>query len=102
MAETKFTPGPWDAAGYCGTEVYAGLKCIAQLPFGCGVDDHTLRTNARLIAAAPDLYDVVCKSDCPRPVNGRPDEFSALRCYEAGECGCFYGTALAKARGEAA
>ena len=25
---------------------------------------------------------------CPRPCNGRPEDFTASQCLEAGECGC--------------
>ena len=50
----KFTPGPWkivDHDGY-GVNVWnvAGNKCIAER---CRSDD------ARLIAAAPDMYDAL-------------------------------------------
>ncbi|WP_247996637.1 hypothetical protein [Brucella tritici] len=112
MAETKFTPGPWRAVRG-DAYVFVEVVNIAHIGVTNGDADNapfvvqakpasegSLPHNACLIAAAPDLYDAVCKSNCPRPANSRPDEFSAKQCYEAGECGCFYGTALAKARGE--
>lgn len=86
MADTKFTPGPWEASGYCGTEVYAGLKCIAQLPFGCGVDDLTMKHNARLLAASPELYASLL------------DAVTVIRSFGFGVEE--YEAVLAKARGE--
>lgn len=102
MTETKFTPGPWMAWQPRGDESVPvrtdGLGItIAYVHQGAITN---AQANAHMIAAAPDLYGAVCKSNCPRPANGRPDEFSALQCYEARECGCFYGTAIAKARGK--
>lgn len=104
MTETKFTPGPWkwqrqNEQEWPSYDLSPGVltKDTADgTPWGDEID----RANAHMIAAAPDLYGAVCKSNCPRPANGRPDEFSALQCYEARECGCFYGTAIAKARGK--
>lgn len=32
--------------------------------------------------------------DCPRPINGRPDDFLATDCVKAGECGCCFRDAL--------
>ena len=88
MIDTKFTPGPWLVKdGFSGEfEVYArtvdnfGYYEIAEIK---DLDEETL-PNARLIAAAPDLY-------------------AALRSLSTGE-GLPPGTTieglLAKARGE--
>jgi hypothetical protein len=60
MAELKFTPGPWrvNKYGSVGAGVYGCDPIVATREFFYGVDerfgDHN--ANARLIAAAPDLY----------------------------------------------
>lgn len=60
---SKFTPGPWKAVKY--SKMRIGLCCPGQgawaLLTGTNVDaDHpVLRANARLIAAAPDLYEAL-------------------------------------------
>ncbi len=49
-----FTPGPWHVLKHVG--VYAGPNLIASIH--SPIPEPT-RSNARLIAAAPDLYTVV-------------------------------------------
>lgn len=44
--------------------------------------------NARLAAENERLRAYARETDCPRPCNGRPDDFTAVQCVEAGECGC--------------
>lgn len=61
----EHTPGPWVAEG---TEVYAGADCEFHAVADCSCN-HTCRhadetrANARLIAAAPDLYAAIKNSD---------------------------------------
>jgi hypothetical protein len=43
-------------------------------------------TDADLLAALLDR-----QLECPRPASGRQDDFSAIDCILAGECGCEYG-----------
>lgn len=65
MGDPKFTPGPWEATseyiiGSDVPEVHSVLNVIADAdPLGA-VDllDEKI-ANAHLIAAAPDLYDIV-------------------------------------------
>lgn len=51
---------------------------------------------------APQLHqhgggvEAVEDGRCPRPCNGRPDDFSMRQCIEAGECGCIAFPALAQ------
>lgn len=42
------------------------------------------------------LREALRETDCPRPCNGRPDDFSAGDCFDAGECGCGVRAALQK------
>ena len=68
MSETKFTPGPWliginnvHAGGiatvYHGTDGYAEIWSEKWVEVGNGPEVND--ANARLIAAAPELYDAV-------------------------------------------
>lgn len=43
---------------------------------------------ARLAAENEKLLAYARETNCPRPCNGRPDDFAAVQCVEAGECGC--------------
>jgi hypothetical protein len=47
---------------------------------------------AKLAKEAADeidrLRNVIRQFSCPRPCNGRPDDFTAGECLDAGECGC--------------
>lgn len=43
---------------------------------------------------AAALRALLRETDCPRPCNGRPDDFSAGQCFDAGECGCGVRAAL--------
>lgn len=53
--KTKFTPGPWEVitTGRNCPEIKAGEKSIALVNEGLNI----WRTNAQLIAAAPELYE---------------------------------------------
>ena len=54
MSETKFTPGPWAPEG---PNVYVSNYELASCHDRCEQGDpRRAEANARLIAAAPDLY----------------------------------------------
>lgn len=73
MADTKFTPGPWHHIGeddddfvvYAGDEYVTNVGChsIAPVAFpdenGVVAFDVLTQANARLITAAPDLYEAL-------------------------------------------
>ena len=65
MSETKFTPGPWKMYrnGYVLSEETGERVCTphSTLPEASKVSDHIkdLKANARLIAAAPELYEAL-------------------------------------------
>jgi hypothetical protein len=63
MAETKWTPGPWEIASYSASTVKAGKQVIA-IVYGdhpkCEPDERQA-ANTKLIAAAPDLYEALIK-----------------------------------------
>jgi len=54
MSETKFTPGPWRASkdGFDVENVVGAGVCALYA-------DETCEANARLIAAAPEMYEAV-------------------------------------------
>src|SRR6185369_4458802 len=96
MSETKWTPGPWQVEAAYPDDVRAvgGVSPVAQayvVPANQG-GAAARRANARLIAAAPDLYEA-CEA--------------ALEYSEASEGGGYTSlnkqlrAALAKARGDA-
>lgn len=74
MSETKFTPGPWEVNpklytgqdggkhGYFEIAANRGMFWIARvLGFSAGEDIEQFKANARLIAAAPDMYEALKK-----------------------------------------
>ena len=86
---------PWTASrDYSGGEVglWSVLNSAGEVVF-FGMSESV----ARVIAAAPDLYSELRGSRCPRPCNGRPDEFTVGECVDVDECGCATGAALSKA-----
>ncbi len=62
MTKSKHTPGPW---GCCDTSYHAHDYRLTKpngfpLPLNVVANDHSeQRANARLIAAAPDMYEVL-------------------------------------------
>ncbi|MCP1271259.1 hypothetical protein [Acetobacter cerevisiae] len=61
MGDPKFTPGPWVTYKDLPTDVVVsknGDCSLATLDCGCGGKE-TMRANANLIAAAPDLYEAI-------------------------------------------
>ncbi len=57
MSEMKFTPGPWECFG--SGAVMATGACVAQAHWISGViTADAMDANARLIAAAPELFDL--------------------------------------------
>jgi len=60
----KHTPGPWRADG---CQIYAGLEVVPHSGWGVaeaypGQNREEGEANARLIAAAPDLFDLCNKA----------------------------------------
>jgi hypothetical protein len=68
MTTGKFTPGPWEADvtdwPLLITRKDDDQQCIAQIPEADRYwpDDETSRANARLIAKAPELRDLVAQA----------------------------------------
>jgi len=59
MSDIKFTPGPWEAVGGCMNAIAPmGSKLAIAECWYRGDWDNT-RANARLIAAAPDMYEAL-------------------------------------------
>lgn len=57
MGDCKWTKGPWriiDTISSCA--VYAGVRQVLRYAFGPDAEN---RANAHLIAASPDLYEVL-------------------------------------------
>jgi hypothetical protein len=65
MSDTPWTPGPWELDGIAieGSDQRKGAVCLmgepAQYPGDTAFMCDNWQANARLIAAAPDLYDAV-------------------------------------------
>lgn len=100
---TAWTPGPWKASGAANVTASDG-RSIAT----CDVSKRSAKSgvapedvaNARLISAAPDLFEALATARCPHPANGAPDWLTTEDCLARGECGCDQGAAIRKARGE--
>lgn len=64
MSETKFTPGPWAINSLTGPTEIAAVKPFRDIGVaytdGYGADA-TGVANARLMAAAPDLYEALTR-----------------------------------------
>lgn len=98
MSETRFTPGPWELTqqylgmGTCtlGTQIWQQMGYRIAFTEGQNVGASTELANARLIAAAPDLYAALesILQYCA-PLSEQQDQ-SRLSAFAA----------LAKARGE--
>ena len=88
MSDAKFTKGPWEAKGF--KVVRQGHKWpICHLP----LDDFDYSANARLIAAAPDLFR------CAEILAAL--EVGGGRTFPTEEDCAFARTAIAKALGNA-
>lgn len=55
MSKTKFTPGPWSQDPHALSLIIGGGKVIADVLTNVPAPQH--QANARLIAAAPALYE---------------------------------------------
>ena len=49
---------------------------------------------AIMLRKAAEMAEAIEQTECPRPCNGRPDDFTVALCIAAKECGCVYGAAL--------
>ncbi len=99
MSKAKHTPGPWDIAGYNDNGGYPepvisaninGISCYvaACIPFGQGRSE-MLDSNARLISAAPELFEALVELESGSGSSpGANKRFAKAR------------AAIAKARGE--
>jgi hypothetical protein len=102
MAEMKWTPGPWGVNKYgsVGAGAHYHVPIVASVEPLYGVDQcfGSHAANARLIAAAPELYKALTAlmKIGPRPwMEGAQVTWETwIAAYEAAE------RALAKARGE--
>jgi len=54
-------------------------------------ENEALRAQAERIR---ELEEALRRADCPRPCNGRPDDFEVGQCVDADECGCCLGHPL--------
>jgi hypothetical protein len=65
MSETKHTPGPWEAERLpqdAGSNVRPWVGRLSEYKFAaltCGETQDEAVANARLIAAAPDMYEAL-------------------------------------------
>jgi hypothetical protein len=116
MSETKFTPGPWKVIGPY--EVLGTGKGYYKLRNSAVIQDYEdwgfTKEDARLIAAAPDLYEALKShhanqlrySEAKRKANATCGEFKINPLQELIESAYMQGlgreteAALAKARGE--
>lgn len=97
MSEPKFTPGPWNVAGfdsrfneerYFGIDTPRGQMIVESF----GECDFNRKANAALIAAAPEMYEAL--ADIAETCGNRG-------CSETcAEAGCKICEILKKARGE--
>lgn len=69
MSKTKFTPGPWEAFNrhtcqFIYAKGYERAICqVDSYSKGFGPDRDERDANARMIAAAPELYDALIAAD---------------------------------------
>ncbi len=93
MSETKWTPGPWELADkYNCTDVRAvDGPYVADCNASAAIDWRTKEANARLIAAAPELYEAL---ENLRKLYDTDEGCRSMPEYQAAIA------ALAKARGE--
>lgn len=62
MSETKHTPGPWHTGGKGDSIIYAdclGYTVANATTYHKHIDGDTMKANAHLIAAAPDLLEAL-------------------------------------------
>ena len=60
MSESKHTPGPWEAIHYAGTDAYSDVVA-GRVALVDGSHSNPLLSpeDARLIAAAPDMFEAL-------------------------------------------
>jgi hypothetical protein len=69
-------------------EAEANMASLSDL---MGVEGMLDMSVARIRDLEAQLADIQRKTNCPRPMRHRPEEFTAEQCIAAGECGCVYG-----------
>lgn len=91
MSDTKFTPGPWLVGeDQCVDEAWSIVTTSGGSIIANVNDRHDRKANARLIAAAPDLYAALDAVESDLSIGAHPHlHIDAIR------------AAIAKARGEA-
>ncbi len=92
MSETKFTPGPWLVRGALGHASYivSGLGDAVACGYEYATDAGA--ANARLIAAAPEMYaELQCARHTLVIIDKTPEDSPCIKRIDA---------VLAKARGE--
>ena len=72
MSEDKFTPGPWNApdGGNLRGAVVAKDGEVVCDPSGAGRHEDEMDANARLIAAAPEMYYILDIIDTYHAIKG--------------------------------
>lgn len=106
MIVSKFTPGPWAVYGDWGIEDSSGRLIAQYEPLCSGIDLGNTKesfANARLITAAPDLYEALDKLKSSYEALAHDYEYAVgagdihpLHAEHIQRCAA----ALAKARGE--
>lgn len=94
MSETKFTSGPWHREGF---EIKAVRGTITRIPTPQNGGVFDCNANARLIAAAPDLY-TACAAFLEYDAN--PDYSDVTMMLDYADAIALAKAAIAKARGE--
>lgn len=103
MAEAGFTKGPWDASraadSYEQRQVYGSdHEHVANVINGSAIPGRTT-ANARLIAAAPDLYEALANVLTARGAPGRDEYLTEEAFKEANAAHSAARAALLKAGG---
>ncbi len=98
MSATKWTPGPWIFDDESGEIQGPANAVIGDLDFSSSINNDDIRdANARLVAAAPELYSALL--DIQAAHSGQPKSCGCD--YECIHTGDNARAALAKARGGA-
>lgn len=96
IPNAKHTPGPW-RVGMAGPNLCptVGTECGLMTAMVAHGNNHPTEANARLIAAAPELYEAL---EALMAFDGARGTYDASKAYDAKQAA---EKALAKARGQA-